>query len=225
VRPAGRVAAAAFFLGGFYVEYIPRSPWYYPAWESLAFVAWGFLFDAIWRTSARSPSAVRVVATALLAVQLAVLVAAAGQTRVQQTIIEDRQRVVIGRWLRDHAAPGERVYLEPLGYIGFFSGLKMLDYPGLASPEVVAARRAGAKPHAQIIAALRPEWIVLRADQVDGVRAEQPRLLADDYRLARIFDVRAALDAIAVLPGRGYLEFDAQYFVFALVGGAADNKP
>jgi hypothetical protein len=225
VRPAGRVAAAAFFLGGFYVEYIPRSPWYYPAWESLAFIAWAFLFDALWRASARAPSIVRVGAAALVAVQLTVLVAVAWQTRVQQTIVEERQRVVIGRWLRDHAAPGERVYLEPLGYIGFFSGLKMLDYPGLASPEVVAARRAGAKPHAQIIAALRPDWLVLRADQVDGARAEQPRLLADDYRLARIFDVRAALDAIAVLPGRGYLEFDAQYFVFALVGGAADNKP
>ncbi len=215
VRPAGRVAAAAFFLGGFYVESIPRSPWYYPAWQALAFVAWAFLFDALWQTWPRARSAVRIVATALVAGQLAVLAAVAWQVAVQQAVVEDGNRVVIGRWLREHAAPGERVYLEPLGYIGFFSQLKMLDYPGLASPEVVAARRAGAKPHAGLIAALRPEWLVLRRDQVDSVRAEQPSLFANDYRLARVFDVRAALDAVALLPGRGYLEFDAEYFVFA----------
>ena len=225
VRPAGRVAAAAFFLGGFYVEYIPRSPWYYPAWQALAFLAWAFLLDAAWRVSSRAQSPVRVLAGSLVALQAALLLAVAWQMRAQQSIIEDGQRTVIGRWLRAHAAPGERVYLEPLGYIGFFSGLKMLDYPGLAAPEVVAARRAGAKPHAQLIAALRPDWLVLRPDQVGGVNVEQPRLLVDDYRLARVFDVRAALDAVAVLPGRGYLEFDAQYFVFARAGAPGAKPP
>ncbi len=218
VRPAGRVAALAFFLGGFYVEYIPRSPWYYPVWQALAFVTWAFLFDALGHTSVRFT---RVLAGVLIVAQLAVLLAVAWQVHVQQIVIERGERTVIGRWLHDHAAPGERVYLEPLGYIGFYSGLKMLDYPGLSSREVVAARRAGAKPHAGLIAALRPDWLVLRADQVEGVRAEMPRLLVDDYRLARIFDVRPALDAVALLPGRGYLEFDARYFVFARAAAGA----
>ena len=31
--------------------------------------------------------------------------------------------------------------MECLGYIGFFSGLKTLDIPGMSSPEVVASRR------------------------------------------------------------------------------------
>ncbi len=35
LKPGGRVAAAAFLLGGLYVEYIPRSPWYYPGWQAL----------------------------------------------------------------------------------------------------------------------------------------------------------------------------------------------
>ena len=120
----------------------------------------------------------------------------------------------IGEWLHSNAARTDTVFLEPLGYIGYYSGLKMLDYPGLASPEVVAARRAGHRTHAQVIAALRPEWLVLRPDQVQGVQVEAPHLLAQGYRLVRAYDVRPALDAVKVLPGRGYLEFDAVYLVF-----------
>jgi hypothetical protein len=79
---------------------------------------------------------------------------------------------------------------------------------------VVAARRAGHSTHARAIAALRPEWLVLRPDQVQGIQTEAPELLSQDYRLARLFDARAAVDAITFLPGRGYLEFDALYLVF-----------
>ena len=223
VRPAGRVASLAFFLGGFYVEYIPRSPWYYPGWEALALLAWAYALDAAMRATGASrprfyhswlaPTA-RAAAVVFVVVQAALLGAVAWEMRAQQSVIENGQRTEIGRWLRTHAAKGDRVYLEPLGYIGFFSGLKMLDYPGLSSPEVVTARRAGHQPHAGIISALRPEWLVLRPDQVEGIKADQPRLLAADYRLERLFDVRAQVDAIRFLPGRNYLEFDAVYLVF-----------
>jgi hypothetical protein len=221
VLPAGRVASAAFCLGGFYVEYIPRSPWYYPGWEALAFVAWAYLGGALLRPET-SPqpvrAATRIAVGALVGAQVLVLAAVAWQMRVQQTIIEDGQRTAIGRWLRTHAAPGDRVYLEPLGYIGFFSGLKMLDYPGLASPEVVAARRAGHRPHADLIATLQPEWIVLRPDQIAGVMREKPRLLDGDYRPAKVFDVRSQVEAQLFLPGRGYAEFDALYVVYQRAG-------
>ena len=217
MKPAGRMASAAFLLGGLYVEYIPRSPWYYPGWQALGFLAWAYLLHAL-LTHARNPRwgrALTQVAAAMLgATQGALLLAVAWQMRTQQTVIENGQRTEIGRWLRTAAATGDRVYLEPLGYIGYYSGLKMLDYPGLASPEVVAARRAGHRTHAQVIAALRPEWLVLRPDQVQGVQVEAPHLLAQGYRLVRAYDVRPALDAVKFLPGRGYLEFDAVYLVF-----------
>ncbi len=221
VRPAGRVAAAAFFLGGFYVEAIPRSPWYYPGWQVLALVAWAYLLDAALRPGSGPAGAAalvqragRIGAVVLVVLQATLLAGVSWEMRTQQAIIENGHRREIGRWLRAQAAPGDHVYLEPLGYIGYYSGLKMLDYPGLASPEVVAARRAGLRPHAQLIAALQPEWIVLRPDQALGIQAERPRLLVDDYRLARVFDVRAPVAAVAFLPGRGYLEFDALYLVF-----------
>jgi hypothetical protein len=221
LRPSGRIASAAFFLGGFYVEYIPRSPWYYPGWEALAFITWAHLLDfpanSSTRRAALLAATARIAGACLVLIQSGLLLAVAVQMRHQQAVIEDGHRREIGRWLGSQAAAGDRVYLEPLGYIGYFSGLKMLDYPGLASPEVVAARRAGHLAHAGIIRALAPEWLVLRPDQVAGIRSDAPDLLATDYRLARVFDVRPQVDAIGFLPGRGYLAFDAVYLVFQRV--------
>ncbi len=216
-RRAGRVASLAFMLGGWYVEYIPRSPWYYPGWEALGFLSWAYLADAILSAgTARTAvvSLVRVITVSLVVCWAGLLGCVTIQMRAQQAIIELGNRREIGLWLRDHAQAGDRVYLEPLGYIGYYSGLKMLDYPGLSSREVVAARRAGARPHAGLIAALQPDWVVLRPDQALGVREENPRLLGEQYQLARVFDQRNAVAARSFLPGRGYLEFDAVYYVF-----------
>jgi hypothetical protein len=51
----------------------------------------------------------------------------ARQVAAQQTLIEEGTRRKIGEWLHDQAAPGDTVFMEPLGYIGFFSGLKTYD--------------------------------------------------------------------------------------------------
>src|ERR1019366_512048 len=64
------------------------------------------------------------------------------QGRVEMRITEAMVRRPIGEWLKEHAlAPNETVFLEPLGFIGYYSNLKMLDFPGLGSPEMVAARK------------------------------------------------------------------------------------
>jgi hypothetical protein len=216
IKSPARLASAAFFLGGLYVETIPRSPWYYPAWQVLACLAWAGVFSALWscRPDGVWHRVVRTVALCLVALQATLLAAVAWQMRTQQTLIENRHRREIGRWLAENAATGDRVYLEPLGYIGYYSGLKMLDHPGLASPEVVAARASGHHTHAAIIEHLRPEWLVLRPDQVQSVQAVSPALLGVEYRLLGVFDTRAEIDAIAYLPGRGYLDFDAVFYVF-----------
>lgn len=221
VRPGGRVASAAVFLGGFYLELIPRAPWYYPVWQALACVSWAWLLDAAWRLPGLAlPArfllvrATRITAAILLLFQAGLLVAVGWQMRIQQRLIEDGHRRELGLWLKEHATPGDRVYLEPLGYIGYYSGLKMLDFPGLASPEVVAARRSGSHTHVEIIALLRPEWLVLRPDQVETIGQSSPQLLGKTYRLTRTFDARPTINAIRYLPGRGYLQFDAVYHVF-----------
>lgn len=218
MRTAGRLASVAFFLGGFYVECIPRSPWYYPGWEALGLIAWAYLFDTAraWSLShrLRLTSMIRTAGGLLVALQAGLFVSVAWQMHAQQTVIEHGHRREIGLWLRSHAAPGDRVYLEPLGYIGYYSELKMYDYPGLCSPEVVAAHRAGFQPHAGLIHALQPEWLVLRPFEAQGVAIDRPQLFKQEYEFVRLFTAWPEVNAIKVLPGREYLLLDAQFLLY-----------
>ena len=93
--------------------------------------------------------------------------AGAYQLKLQQNIIENGNRKEIGLWLKDHATPNDTVFLEPLGYIGFYSQLKMLDFPGLSSQEVLSARKKlQTDRYAKLINELRPNWLVLRPREV-----------------------------------------------------------
>jgi hypothetical protein len=213
----GRRASLALFLGMFYLDSIILFPWYVPPWTVLAFLALAWTVDGVHGRLAaggRRGCAVAVRLTGLLVVgvQCALLVAVAWQTRVQQRLIEDHNRRAIGIWLRAHAAPTDTVFLEPLGYIGYFSRLKTYDFPGLSSPEVVAAMHAGARTYADLIARLRPDWLVLRADELyaSGTIA---RGIRRDYRIVRLWNSQPELDAVRILPGRQWLEIDAEYVV------------
>jgi hypothetical protein len=139
---------------------------------------------------------------------------AAHQLKAQQAIIENGVRRPIGEWLRANAAPGDTVFLEPLGYIGYFSGLRTYDYPGLSSPEVVAAiRRHGTKRYAPIIRELNPNWLVLRPAEMADIHKEDPDLLRKSYAPARAFDRRRDVEQLKVY-GLGYIEYDAAFMVF-----------
>jgi hypothetical protein len=142
------------------------------------------------------------------------LLAAAWQLRCQQSLIET-QRQQIGEWLHAHReSPRDRVFLEPLGYIGFFSQLKMLDYPGLAAPEVIAARRKRGEDWIDLIEELQPEWIVARPGEPRSTNADRKAWFREHYRSVQTFDVGDKIDAIRFLPGRSFLRFDQTYVVF-----------
>jgi hypothetical protein len=220
VAPAGRVASGALFLGGFYVAYIPGFPWYFPGWQAIALLAWAYLLDALWHARPRAAwaerlprSIVRIGAALLVLLQAGLFACTAWEMRMQQALIENGHRREVGRWLAQHAATGESVFVECLGYIGYYSGLKMLDCPGLASPEVVAARRAGHQTFAQIISHLRPDWLVLRPAEAQQAQAESAAV-REGYRLVRVFDVSPAVEAVPFLPGRGYLRYDAAFLIY-----------
>ena len=139
-------------------------------------------------------------------------VQSAKQLKLQQAIIENGNRREIGLWLREHAAPGDAVLLEPLGYIGYFSGLKTYDLPGLSSREVVELENRGLGWGA-IAAELRPEWLVLRPDEIADISRTHPHLLDEQYVRAREFNVR---DRVIRLPiyGLPYLEDDSVFIIF-----------
>ena len=91
------------------------------------------------------------------------------QMQAQQEIIENGNRKKIGLWLNKNIALDDTVFLESLGYIGYFSNAKMLDWPGLASPEVVYANKSknnrmstDESRYINIIKKLKPSWIVIR---------------------------------------------------------------
>jgi hypothetical protein len=155
-------------------------------------------------------------AIALLGVALVLFLCVAWQLRIQQREIEDGTRKQIGLWLREHAAsPADTVFLEPLGYIGYFSQLKIYDTPGLCSPEVVAAeKKVGTTSLAKVIPELQPDWLVLRPSEADPIRQAAPTLLTEDFSEVKVFDASDRVAAYCFLPGRGYLLFDQTFIVF-----------
>jgi hypothetical protein len=141
-------------------------------------------------------------------------VQSAKQLKLQQEIIEIGNRREIGMWLREHAAPGDAVLLEPLGYIGYFSGLKTYDVPGLSSREVVELeRRDGGLPWGTLAAELRPEWLVLRPHEIAAIAQTHPHLLDEQYVRAHEFDVRDRIAHLSIY-GREYLNVDSIFIVF-----------
>ena len=99
---------------------------------------------------------------ALLVVLLLVHIPGVARDVARAQVLEDYIRRPIGEWLARNTAPTDRVLLEPLGYIGFYSGRPMIDVVGIVSPQVLRFYRAGAAdPLADMIAALRPEYVLL----------------------------------------------------------------
>ena len=146
---------------------------------------------------------------------LLLTVLCAWQVRVQQQVIEFGNRKQIGLWLKDHArSPADTVFLESLGYIGFYSGLKTFDYPGMTSPEVVSARKQVGENWLALIRILKPDWLVLRAREAHDLYQEDPSLLTEEYHNEAVFNQADALQQIKFLPGRGYLVYDQTFVIF-----------
>src|SRR5262249_26879788 len=141
----GRAASIFFACLAAYLVAIPFTfAWYFPPLTMCGNVV---LARGIPRLlPARGPGRIFVSAAIVLALACALGHEAwlgTNQIRIQQSLIEDQNRTQVGLWLKNHVRSGERVFLEPLGYIGYFSNARMMDYPGLVSDEVVQARRRG----------------------------------------------------------------------------------
>jgi hypothetical protein len=169
----------------------------------------------------------RIFAIGLVIGQAALTVCVVRQLQVQQELIENGLRRQIGLWLRDHAqTPHDTVMLEPLGYIGYYSGLKMLDCPGLASKEVVEARkRLGPARENQIGLELMPDWLILRPMEARAGFVMDSESLHKFYELRQMFDVSDKVKATRWLPGRSYLEVDQTFLIFYRKSDARPQSP
>jgi hypothetical protein len=207
-------------------------PWYYPGVTLLSVIVLALLLDELivknpqrmgdeGSSSAFRPRLKRYAAAFTITpvlLTLLVTLCAAYQARIDQRIVCDKHLKQIGLWLHDHALVRDRVFLEPFGYIGFYSNLKMYGGFGQSSPELVAARRAYSCSFQDcwpaLISDLKPEWLVLRPGEADKIRTEDPTLLDDVYTLEKTFDVGPELATYRFLPGRGMLEISEKFLVY-----------
>jgi hypothetical protein len=112
-----------------------------------------------------------------------------------------------------HAAPADRVMLEPIGLIGYRTGLRVIDEVGLVSPRVARRRLEGPGWMSDLVGAERPEWMVVRRGALanhDGFAgagapfrdpAERDRVLAA-YAVATVVEDPAPEASLVVLRRR-----------------------
>ncbi|MEO8168445.1 MAG: hypothetical protein ABI623_09365 [bacterium] len=81
-------------------------------------------------------------------------------TQLQQFEVHVRKE--IGIWLKENATKGSVVFLEPLGYIGYYAGTDLVirDEIGLVAPQVLQYRLMGDGWYVPCLKALRPNYIV-----------------------------------------------------------------
>ena len=140
--------------------------------------------------------------------------------RLKQDVIDSGHRRLIGLWLNEHVAAQETVYLEPLGYIGYYSQRKMRDWPGLVAPEVVAARRKiGHIPYpwgsflwGKVAEEIKPDWIVARPTEVAQMNASEA--LKRDYQRVMVFNVTGPILDAGEFYGCSITYNDAVFEIF-----------
>lgn len=133
--------------------------------------------------------------------------------RVQS--VEDQVRTQAALYLKTHVQPGQSVVSESAGYVGFYSGVKLYDYPGLTSRTSVHALQAmppGERDIPHLVASLRPDWLMLRPWELQDLQSEFPDV-ASEYQVEAVFELPGVPEANLNRPGGTALSF-AGYEVY-----------
>jgi hypothetical protein len=216
----GRIASATYTLITLYLSFVNigvhASPWYIPSATVFGLIVLARapveIFSRIPYAKLKPLVCGQVLQSLLIIGSILLLVGTMVQIRIQQREIEDNHRRQIGLFLHDAMAPGEIAYMEPIGYIGYFSDRLIYDWPGLITPEVVALRRKRKVDQTNTIQYLMPDWIVLRKYEMS--LASNLPAVKNNYDFVKVFDARPALRQYGYIPGEGYLQGDALYYVF-----------
>jgi len=179
-----------------YCSTVPPFPWYFlPPWPIYLIVAMlgaSLLMKRFPRTLLARLKPIE--STAAFAGLLVVGVfgtAHLGHIRsavAREQLMEDSLRIPIGLWFNQHALPNERILLEPIGYIGYFSRRQVLDMIGLVSPEVFSSYRTP-HPLADMVVRFRPEWLCLSPAEIESLRRGSNTLLYSEYVYVRQFNM------------------------------------
>lgn len=224
VKTPGRVASFGF--AGFMVYLAAVTPfiypWYIPGATLLALLSLAYGIDAVLARVERARA--REVAmpagwafgAALIALMLTFTVLSAHQFRRMEAINERGNREQIGRWLKANAkSANETVFVECAGYIGFYSGLTLYDFPGMTSHDMVQARKIlGTDDWLSLIKYLAPDWLVLRPAEFQRMWAQESGFFQTHYLRAAEFDVSEKIQRVRFRPYEDYWRMDADFLVF-----------
>lgn len=196
---------------------------YYFYWYNIPFTALVLFLSARgltvigrWISSVRNLR----VAPMVLAVTLASVYAAPNVyswpiDRVIQRDIESGVRERLGAELAARVRPGDKVVLEPPGFIGLAIPRAMiLDYPGLTSIE--SRRLLRMRPQLErmlhsLIADARPEWFVLRQFEIEGFTTNFAEVAAE---YSPVVTVSVRPDVSLQFGGLRYFSRDTSFTVF-----------
>lgn len=194
-REAGWLALAAccglwliyrvLFLPPFYYD------WYVPPFAALVVL---LAAGGLTAMAPRAPAVAVALAVILVAGYAAPLVPLSVISERVQRDIEGQVRIPLARYLAANVPKGQPVISESAGYVGYYSGVKLYDYPGLTSPTSARAdaRAPGQSSIAYLVDALRAPWLVLRPFEVVEVRRYYPGTLALYHPIAE-FDANVDL--------------------------------
>jgi len=240
IRLSRLTLASSFASAGvaFYLIFIAPVvyPWYIPGVAVMAIFTYGLISQDIFQPSGQPEDAKRSALwerlakagiVAAIAFMALVTVTTAHVLEVQQRVVERGLREPLGLYLKESArSPRDTVMLECLGYIGFYSGLKMYDYPGLSSPEMVAARKKlGSNDYATLVRELKPDWLSLRDREVNWINQSDPDLLDEQYQVARRFDVSEEVAQQVFIPNRRWLQMDQSFTVYRRKAPETTSQP
>ena len=217
---AARAFSLSVYLAVFYLTVVSGQggqPWYLPNLSIQAILFLAVALNALYEKY-RS-NIIPGFASVFFAYSFVLLLLGGYSFKMQQEIVENGNRTKIGQWLKANASkPNETVFLECLGYIGYYSNLKMYDFPGMSSPEVVGVLRKNKAEnkiwYSVVIDSLKPDWVVLRPWEIDNINREMPGMLDRYYEREKNFSVIDQIPDQWYLLGKPYLENDAWFVVF-----------
>ncbi len=194
----GALAAPVVWFGIYYITMfssrVPPFPWYFlPPWPIYLIVAMlGGRLALGWipgKLLVRfKPYKRQAALAALLAVGLygAIHLAQIQAVIAEDQFVEDTLRTPMGLWFNKHARPNERILLEPIGYVGYFSQRPILDMIGLVSPEVFRSYRTR-NVLADMVERFHPEWLCIRPAERESILRGNRSVLDNGYVYVREF--------------------------------------
>ena len=185
---------SAAYIAGFTLTRARMYAWYCVPVEMAGAVFLAFGFSAI-DTWATARSIGRAWAHRLLAVgRVAIIACMIGLSLFRVGIARQRLRLhtdylndthrAMGLWLHEDGQPDQKVAMGDIGYVGWFSGLHILDHAGLVSPDVLALKeKTGEGFVAAFLSEYRPDYYLYRTEYGGFLAQDVSELFASEgYR-------------------------------------------